>query len=117
MDPLWNSFVIGGFHKGEGFLGFVDLRGTHYTSPTIATGFGAYLAQPILRKAIEDREDPLSEEEARKVLEDCMRVLFYRDARSLNKIQIAKITAEGAEICDPFSIATEWGFAEKVSGY
>ncbi|KAJ9077027.1 Proteasome subunit beta type-7 [Entomophthora muscae] len=117
MNPLWNSFVIGGVDNGEGFLGFVDLRGTHYTSPTIATGFGAYLAQPILRKATEERDDLLSEEEARKVIDDCLRVLFYRDARSMNKMQIAKITAEGAEISEPFSLETEWGFAEQVRGY
>lgn len=67
-------------------LGYVDLLGTTYTSPTIATGFGAYLAQPLLRKATESRTTLISKEEARQVLEDCLRVLFYRDARSVNKV-------------------------------
>ncbi|KAJ1529061.1 Proteasome subunit beta type-7, partial [Nowakowskiella sp. JEL0078] len=53
MDPLWNSLAIGGFRDGEKFLGFVDLQGTTYKSSTVATGFGAYLATPILRKAVE----------------------------------------------------------------
>jgi 20S proteasome alpha/beta subunit len=69
------------------FLSFVDLLGTTYTASTLATGYGAYIAQPLLRKAVEGREDLITEEEARKILEDSMRVLFYRDARSLNKVQ------------------------------
>jgi len=117
MNPLWNSFVIGGVQNGESFLGAVDLRGSHYKSDTIATGFGAYLAQPILRKATEGRTDPLIEVEAREILENCMRVLFYRDARSFNKIQISKITISGTEITEPYSLETEWSFAEGIRGY
>lgn len=64
----------------------MDLKGNSYQSKTIATGFGAYLAQPMLRKAVEGNEDTLTENEARKLLEECMKVLYYRDARSLNKV-------------------------------
>ena len=67
-------------------MSYVDLLGTTYTASTIATGYGAYIAQPLLRKAVEGYEDVLTEEQARKILEDSMRVLFYRDARSLNKV-------------------------------
>ncbi|KAL1924259.1 uncharacterized protein VTP21DRAFT_7294 [Calcarisporiella thermophila] len=117
FNPLWNSFVVGGVHKGEKFLGFVDLLGTTYQASTVATGYGSYLAQPILRKAVEGREDTLTEEEAIKIIDDCMRVLYYRDARSMNKFQRAKITAEGVEITEPYSVETEWGFAEGIRGY
>lgn len=68
------------------FLSYVDLLGTTYSASTLATGYGAFIAQPLLRKAVEGREDVITEEEARKILEDSMRVLFYRDARSLNKV-------------------------------
>jgi 20S proteasome alpha/beta subunit len=64
----------------------VDLIGTTYTSPTLATGYGAYIAQPLLRKAVEGKEDTLTREEAEKILIECMKVLYYRDARSLNKV-------------------------------
>jgi 20S proteasome subunit beta 7 len=117
FNPLWNSLVVGGMHKGERFLGYVDLRGTTYQTTTIATGFGAHLAQPILRRRVEGREDELTEEEAIEIMNECLRVLFYRDARSLNKFQRAKITEAGLEITEPYSLDTEWAFAEQVRGY
>lgn len=117
MNPLWNAYVIGGVVKGEKFLGCVDLLGTTYTASTIATGFGQHLAQPLLRKAVEGNEDTLTEEQAIEILDECMKVLYYRDARSLNKFHRAKATAEGVVISGPFSAETEWKFAEKISGY
>jgi 20S proteasome subunit beta 7 len=83
-DPLWCSLVIGGFEKDKGFLGYVDYQGTTYESETIATGYGAYIAQPILRKQCEGKN--LTEAQAKKIMDDCLRVLFYRDARSLNNV-------------------------------
>ncbi|KIM58013.1 hypothetical protein SCLCIDRAFT_129199 [Scleroderma citrinum Foug A] len=117
MDPLWNSLLIGGFKDGKRFLSYVDLLGTTYTASTLATGFGAYIAQPLLRKAVEGYEDVLTAEQAQKILEDCMRVLFYRDARSLDKYQIATITEEGVYISDSLKLQTSWGFAEGIRGY
>ncbi|KAJ2827719.1 Proteasome subunit beta type-7 [Coemansia furcata] len=116
-DPLWNAYVIGGLDNGQKVLGFVDLYGTTYQSATIATGFGGHLAQPILRRRVEGREDELSEEEAVQILDECMRVLFYRDARSLNKLRRAKVTAQGVEISEPYMLETSWGFAESITGY
>ena len=46
------------------------------------------IGQPILRKAVEGKEDTMTEEEAKEVVEKVMKVLFYRDARSLNKVGI-----------------------------
>jgi len=67
----------------------VDLLGVTYSASTLATGYGAYIAQPLLRKAVEGREDTLSEQEARTILGDALRVLFYRDARSINQVKRA----------------------------
>lgn len=67
-------------------MAYVDLLGTTYTASTLATGYGAYIALPLMRSAVEGKETTLTEEEARKILTDSMRVLFYRDARSLNKV-------------------------------
>ncbi|KAJ1992179.1 Proteasome subunit beta type-7 [Coemansia spiralis] len=117
MNPLWNSYVIAGVDSGEKVLGYVDLIGTTYESPTIATGYGSHMAQPILRKVVEGREDEITEEEAVKIIEDCMRVLYYRDARAFNKLTRAKVTAQGVEITEPYSLETNWDFAESIVGY
>lgn len=121
-NPLWNSIVVGGVDKTtkEGFLSYVDLIGTTYSSPSIATGYGSYIAQPLLRKVLDDLPNghlDLDHDLARKTLEDCMKVLFYRDARSLNKFQIAKVTIDGVEISEPIQAPTEWAFAEGLRGY
>jgi 20S proteasome subunit beta 7 len=68
-------------------LGYVDLLGTTYQASTLATGYGAYIAQPLLRKAVEGREHVLTEEEGIAILDNAMKVLFYRDARSINKVR------------------------------
>ncbi|PLW14760.1 hypothetical protein PCANC_01737 [Puccinia coronata f. sp. avenae] len=121
-NPLWNSFVVGGVDKStkESFLSYVDLIGTTYSAPSIATGYGSYIAQPLLRKVIDDLpngHEDLDAELARKTLEECMKVLFYRDARSLNKFQIANITIDGVQISDPIQAPTDWAFAEGLRGY
>ncbi|KIK59650.1 hypothetical protein GYMLUDRAFT_74098 [Collybiopsis luxurians FD-317 M1] len=117
INPLWNSLIVGGFKDGKRFLAYVDLLGTTYSASTLATGYGSYIAQPLLRKAVEGNEDTLTEDEAVNILETSMKVLFYRDARSLNKYQIAKITADGVSISDSRSAETSWSFAEGIRGY
>ena len=117
MNPLWNDLVVAGFGNGNGdanecFLGLVDKIGTTYEDNFIATGFGSYLALPILR---EKWSADLSEGEARAMLEDCMRVLFYRDCRALNRIQIAKVTKDdGVLISDPYELETQWKSASFI---
>jgi len=117
FDPLWNALLVGGFNDGKRFLAYVDLLGTTYSSPSLATGYGAHIAIPLLRSAVDGREDTLTEEDARKLLHDCMRVLFYRDARSLDKYQLATVTAAGVQISDQIKIETAWNFAEGIRGY
>jgi len=105
FDPLWGKYLVAGFRDGKSFLGLSDLKGSSYTDNTIATGYGAYIALPLMRNAW--RED-MSKEDAKKLLEECLRVLFYRDARSFPKIQIATIDANGASISEPYELATNW---------
>lgn len=95
INPLWNQLCVGGFEDGKPFLGMVDLYGSSYTENMLATGYGTYLAVPLLRKRwVPDME----EKDARELLEDCMRVLFYRDCRTINKFTISTITKEGVQV-------------------
>jgi 20S proteasome subunit beta 7 len=89
-NPLWTANVLAGVEEdGSIFLGSCDLLGTQFQADSIATGYGAHLAQPLLREAVEAanaRKAPLTEAEAFSVIEKCMKVLYYRDARSLDKV-------------------------------
>lgn len=104
-NPLWNQLLVAGCRDDQPFLGYVDLIGTAYEENFVATGFGAYLAIPLIR----ERWSPDMEEgEARALLEDCLRVLFYRDCRASSRIQIAKATSEGTLVSEPYELTTDW---------
>jgi len=101
FNPLWNQVLVGGLDEnGKPFLASADLLGTTFTSPSLATGFGAHLAQPLLRKVAFDEEaaSKLSKEDAVAAIKESMKVLFYRDARSLDKYSIAVITKDGIDL-------------------
>jgi len=104
-NPFWNQFLVAGFKNDAPFLGYVDLIGTAYEENYISTGFGAYLAIPLIR---EKWHPDIDEGEARGLLEDCLKVMFYRDCRASNRIQIAKATAAGILISEPYELATDW---------
>ena len=50
----------------------------------------------------------MDEGEARALLEDCMKVLFYRDCRAASRIQLAKVSSEGVLISEPYELETSW---------
>jgi 20S proteasome subunit beta 7 len=104
-DPLWNNLLVAGFKNGAPFLGSVDLIGTAYEENFIATGFGAYMAIPLIR---EKWHADMDEGETRSLLEDCMRVLFYRDCKASNRIQIAKASEDGCVVSEPYEVTHEW---------
>ncbi|KAI4128106.1 MAG: hypothetical protein LQ338_002891 [Usnochroma carphineum] len=122
INPLWNHILVAGLDGDDKpFLSSVDLLGTTFSSPTLATGFGAHLAQPLLRK-LADSESAVKDvtrEQAVAAIKECMKVLFYRDARSLDKYSIAVITKEaGVELKEDEQLQNQsWAFAEMIKGY
>jgi len=115
MDPLWNEMVVAGFSSSKvPFLGVVDKIGTAYSDANyVATGFGSYLALPLMR---EQHRDDMEEGEARALLEDCMRILYYRDCRASNRIQIAKVEEDGkAVVSEPYELDTSWDLQENMN--
>jgi 20S proteasome subunit beta 7 len=104
-DPYYNQLLVAGFKNNSSFLGYVDMIGTAYEENFISTGFGAYLAIPLIR---EKWSADMEEGEARALLEDCLRVMFYRDCRASSRIQIAKATAAGTLISEPYDLSTDW---------
>lgn len=115
MNPLWNGNVVAGVSAdGRSFLAYSDLLGSSYEDDAIATGYGAYLAIPLLRQALAEVSNPEQIEEAQAValLERCLRVLYYRDARSSDQVQMAKVTlAGGVQIGSPYTVSSDWSIA------
>jgi len=58
----------------------------------------------------------LTEVEAKKLLEDCMRVLFYRDTRASPNITIGKADASGASISAPYTLDSYWEYPAFARG-
>ncbi|KFA64478.1 hypothetical protein S40285_01019 [Stachybotrys chlorohalonatus IBT 40285] len=121
FDPLWNHLLVAGLDdEGKPFLAAADLLGTTYASPSLATGFGSMLAQPILRRYAPDEEaaSKLSRDDAIEIIRECMKVLFYRDARSLDSYSIAVVTKDGVRIRDHEQLEDQsWAFADRIKGY
>ncbi|KAL2003446.1 hypothetical protein VTN02DRAFT_3757 [Thermoascus thermophilus] len=121
FNPLWNHILVAGFDgDGKPFLSSADLLGTTFSAPHLATGFGAHLAIPILRRLFpEDMPiENITKEQAVAALKDCMKVLFYRDARSLDRYSIAVVTKEGIDLKEDEKLeAQSWAFAEGIKGY
>lgn len=122
INPLWNQILVAGLDGDDKpFLSSVDLLGTTFSSPTLATGFGAHLAQPLLRKLVEDEAavQSISREQAVAAVKECMKVLFYRDARSLDKYSMAVVTKEGGvDLKEDEQLENQsWAFAETIKGY
>lgn len=115
FDPLWNNFVIAGFDDGKPFVGTVDKIGTAYQDGIIATGFGAYLATPLLRHEMAKNPD-MNKEEAIELLHKCLEVMFYRDTCAFPKYTVGVLTKEdGVEIRGPLSLQGNWQAAVLIN--
>lgn len=102
--PLQNQIAIAGFRE-TAFLGYVDLYGTTYEDDYVATGFGMYIAKPMLA---ESWKPNMTFDEAKTLVEDCMRVLFYRDCRASHKIELLHVCEEGVSVTAPYDLEHKW---------
>lgn len=121
FDPLWNHILVAGLdEEDKPFLASADLLGTTFSSPSLATGYGGHLAQPLLRKVVPDEEAAakLPLESALSVVKESLKVLYYRDARSLDKYSIAVVTKDGIDLKEDERLENQsWAFADKIRGY
>lgn len=121
LDPLWNAIIVGGTEDGKPFLRYVNLLGVTYSSPTLATGFGAHLALPLLRKLVDTEKDveKVNLDVAKKAILEAMKILYYRDARSSRKFSLAIIDNElGLNIEKDLQVENmSWEFAKDIRGY
>ena len=100
MDPLWCSTIFAGVSKtdGEVFLGVADLYGTRVEDNFLLTGLSAHYCQVLMQNRWRAN---MTEAEAKALLHDCMRVMFYRDKKAHDNIQISTVTAAGVTMQEP----------------
>ena len=110
FDPWLCSTVVGGKRKdnGELFLGVSDYFGTKVERDYVLTGMAAYFCGVLCET---DWRADMSEAEARAMMEKCLRVLYYRDKKASDEIQICKITKDGVNIEQPYVIESEWNLS------
>jgi 20S proteasome alpha/beta subunit len=101
MDPLYTNSLIAGIDAGQPFLAYLDLYGIYLTGAYHVTGFAHYIGKPIL---VNKWREGMTEEEAHALIEEVMRVLWLRDSRAGNRVQFAKVTANGVEFGEPYVI-------------
>ncbi|CAI2003811.1 hypothetical protein SEUBUCD646_0F01130 [Saccharomyces eubayanus] len=122
MNPLWNAIIVAGVESnGDQFLRYVNLLGVTYSSPTLATGFGAHMANPLLRKVV-DRESDIPKttlQTAEEAIVNAMKVLYYRDARSSRSFSLAIIDKKtGLTFKKNLQVENmKWDFARDIKGY
>lgn len=110
FEPFMCEFVYIGSREGKTFLAGLDSVGTRWEDDCVATGYGAHIAIPLLRKAVETHPQGMSREEAVEVIKSCLQVLFYRECRTINKFQIADASENKVVISEPFEVPTTWDF-------
>merc|ERR1712098_264318 len=64
-----------------------------------------------------EKKPETSQAEAVALIDRCMKLLYYRDARSLNKYQMAIVTKDGIEVKGPIKSDANWEIAHLVKGY
>ncbi|SBT74790.1 proteasome subunit beta type-4, putative [Plasmodium malariae] len=132
IDPLFNTIIIAGVNsqeyddndknillfsdnikkeeaykdidKNDLYIGFVDMHGTNFAADYMTTGYARYFALTLLRNQYKDN---MTEDEARTLINECLRILYFRDTTASNKIQIVKVTSKGVEYEQPYILACE----------
>ena len=101
-----NVSLVGGFdNDGNKYLGYIDQYGTKLDGDYLVAGMAQYFCKVLLSTYANPK---MTEEQARAVLEQCMRVLVYKDARASEQVQFCTITAKGVVIDKPIEIKTQW---------
>lgn len=120
FSPLMLDLVIGGMQDDETpFLGHISKLGRAYEDDFIATGLGAYMAIPLLRK-YENSVKNLNDVQAKELVHKCMEVLYYRDTRATADYSAAISTIrDNAFVVDleEKSNTQNWNVSKYIMGY
>ena len=66
----------------------------------------------------EESVKDVTQEAAIDAINECMKVLFYRDARSMDRYSVAVVTKHGVDLKQDEKLENQsWGFADQIRGY
>lgn len=116
MKPMMVSVIVCGMNQKKNkvfnatddkgrFIGVINSKGNFWFDDTAATSFSENFALPLLRnRNLED----LSKEDAVELMEECFRIMCYKDCRATNTINIGIIDDADVSIFEPRNISTDW---------
>jgi len=105
-NPLYNQFIMVGKKGDEApLLAFVDHQGTYFEDDYCATGFGAYLAMPLLRN---EWSPNMNKAQATELIVKCLKICFYRDCKAYSKYTIGCCDGQTVEISKAIELDHFW---------
>jgi len=115
-SPMKVGVIVSGVHPKKNrvfettdeegrMVGAVNSRGNFWFDDAVAMSFSENMALPLLRRR-NLRE--LSRDEAIEVVEECFRIMCYKDCRATNTIEIGVVEGDRAMVLEPRNIPTDW---------
>lgn len=86
-------------------IGVANSKGNFWFDESVALSFSSNFVLPLLR---EKSLDEIDRQGAIALMEECFKVLCYRDCRSTNRIQISILDSNKTEVYDTYCIKTDW---------
>lgn len=108
FEPCLCQFIMIGNRNGQSFCGGVTDIGTCWVDDYAAQGYGQDICVPLIRRALEVKNGKLTRTEALQVVHDCLRAIFYRECRAVNRFQVVEAANNKVTISDPFTLDTQW---------
>ncbi|KAI5172813.1 20S proteasome subunit beta 7 [Pancytospora epiphaga] len=105
-----NDEIFNNTDEAGKFIGMVNGKGNFWFDSCVATGIASHLILPVLR---ERHTVDLSKEEAIGLMEDCMRLLCYKDTKASNIVQFGFCTESESVINDTYVLGTNWDMGRR----
>ncbi|EEA05846.1 proteasome subunit beta type 4 precursor, putative [Cryptosporidium muris RN66] len=112
MKPLYNQIVIAGLQKNissefESYLSIVDQFGTLFFDDYVGSGSSGYYGVSLIRQKY---VPGISKDQAKSLLEECMRNIFYLECTGSRMLQFVTITLKGTTIYPAYPVETTWKY-------
>lgn len=119
MNPYLNGTIMGGIDwDNTPVLYSVDQFGTLLKGDWMLMGMAQYFCHSLIDPVYPKNPEEMTRELAQKLIEDCFKVLFYRDTRAGNYIKFVAMEYKDNDIhYETFehALQTEWNYERFVA--